>query len=147
MYNAILCYISKQLSKKHSVALQLPRNNLNIASITVLNVEHTRELDAEYKTRFTKLAENIKSVTARSEVIRDIKINWTKSQMSETSSNTGTAFLMQRGTELFSDSPDPQFYLEEYNYIQTAGPKEYAEVMELFSPRAQIRVYSSDSKK
>ena len=147
LYNAILCYISKQLPKKHSVALQLPRNNLNIASITVLNVEHTRELDAEYKTIVTKLAENIKSVTARSEVIRDIKINWTKSQMSETSSNTGTAFLMQRGTELFSDSPDPQFYLEEYNYIQTAGPKEYAEVMELFSPRAQIRVYSSDSKK
>ena len=63
--------------------------------------------------------------------------------MKETGSNTGTALLIQNGIE-YSGA---LWYLEEYNWIQTATSQDFLEIMDYFPVRAKIRVYSSDSKK
>ena len=69
--------------------------------------------------------------------------------MSQTGSDTGTALLMQQGLELFAQSqtPDPKWYLDQYNYIQTATSQDYQKIMEYFPVIPQSRIYSADSKK
>lgn len=146
LYNALLSYINKELSKKYTSSVQLPGNNLNIGSITVKNVAHTRGLDSDYKSLISDLTERLNSMTSRSELLRQIKANWTQTQMKDTSSNTGTALLLQKGKEL-TGQPQPAFYLEEYNWIQTATVQDFINILEYFPVRPQIRVYSTDSKK
>ena len=67
--------------------------------------------------------------------------------MTETGSDTGTALLLQRGLELSGNSNKASWYLQEYNYIQTATAQDYLEVMEYFPPVPEARVYSADAKK
>ena len=150
LYNAVLSYIGTQLEKNYPVTVQLPRSKLNIGSITIQNVAHTRELDSQYKTIIQNITDQMKLLQANETIIRDIKNNWIQKQMTNTGSDTGTALLMQNGIELFGNettSPVTAWYLEEYNYIQTASVQDYLEIMEYFPVIPDARIYSSDSKK
>lgn len=147
LYNAILSYLGTQLSKTHPAAVQFPRNNLPLGSITIQNVAHTRELDAEYKNFIQKMVDQMNRLQANETIIREIKNNWIQKEMTDTGSDTGTALLMQRGLELTGTATNAVWYLEEYNWIQTATAQDYLEIMEYFPPVPQARVYSSDSKK
>ena len=147
LYNAVLCYLGSKLEKTNPVTLQYPRNALNFSSITVQNVAHTRELDAQYKTLIQNTTDQMLRLQANETIIRDIKNTWIQKQMTQTSSNTGTALLLQKGLELFTEKQEPQWYLTEYNYIQTATAQDYLEIMEYFPVIPPSRIYSVDSKK
>ena len=147
LYNAILSYLGTQLSKKHPVTVQFPRSNLPLGSITIQNVAHTRELDAEYKTLIQNTKDQMGRLQANETIIRDIKNNWIQKEMTETGSDTGTAILMQKGLELTGTVNHATWYLEEYNWIQSSTAQDYLEMMEYFPPVPEARVYSSDSKK
>ena len=147
LYNAILSYLGTQLSKKHPVTVQFPRSNLPLGSITIQNVAHTRELDAEYKTLIQNTKDQMSRLQANETIIRDIKNNWIQKEMTETGSDTGTAILMQKGLELTGTVNHATWYLEEYNWIQSSTAQDYLEMMEYFPPVPEARVYSSDSKK
>ncbi len=147
LYNAVLCYLGSQLEKNNPVIVQFPRNNLNFSSLTIQNVAHTRELDAQYKTLIQNTKDQMLRLQANDSIIRDIKNTWIQKQMTQTSSNTGTALLLQKGLELFSGKQEPQWYLTEYNYIQTATAQDYLEIMEYFPVIPEARIYSRDSKK
>ena len=147
LYNAILSYLETKLSKTHPATAQFPRSNLPLGSITVQNVAHTRELDSEYKTIIQNTKDKMSQLQANETIIREIKNNWIQKQMTETGSDTGTALLLQKGLELSANTGNANWYLDEYNYIQTATAQDYLEVMEYFPPVPQARVYSSDSKK
>lgn len=147
LYNALLNYIGTQLEKNHPVTVSLPKSKIDIGSITVQNVAHTRELDAEYKTIIQNTTEKLHSLQANKTILKEIKNNWIQKQMTPTGSDTGTALLIQNGLELFEDSANPLWYLEEYNWIQTATVQDYIEVMEYFPVIAEARIYSKDSKK
>ncbi len=143
LYNAVLSYIGTTLGKDNPVTVQFPRPGVNLGSLTVQNVSRTRELDAQYKNTIQYVSSALKSLQANSEIVRDIKSNWIKKEMKETGSNTGTALLIQKGL----DYNEALWYLEEYNWIQTATSQDFLEIMEYFPVRAKIRVYSADSKK
>ena len=147
LYNAVLCYLGSKLEKNNPVIVQFPRNNLNFSSLTIQNVAHTRELDAQYKTLIQNTKDQMLRLQANDSIIRDIKNTWIQKQMTQTSSNTGTALLLQKGLELFSGKQEPQWYLTEYNYIQTATAQDYLEIMEYFPVIPEARIYSRDSKK
>ena len=149
LYNALLNYIGSRLEKSNPVSVQLPRNKINIGSLTIQNVSHTRELDALYKTEIQNCIEKMQRLQANETIIKEIKNTWIQKQMTETATNTGTALLMQKGIELLdkNHSSAPLWYLQEYNYIQTATVQDYLEIMEYFPVIAQARVYSVDSKK
>ncbi len=147
LYNAVLCYLGSQLEKNNPVIVQFPRNNLNFSSLTIQNVAHTRELDAQYKTLIQNTKDQMLRLQANDTIIRDIKNIWIQKQMTQTSSNTGTALLMQKGLELFTTTPEPVWYLKEYDYIQTATAQDYLEIMEYFPVIPEARIYSRDSKK
>ena len=147
LYNAILSYIGSMLEKNNPVTVQFPRSGLDLGTIIVQNVSHSRELDAQYKTVIQKITDQMQRLQANEGIIRDIKNNWIQKQMTQTGSDTGTALLMQKGLELFVQNPQPAWYLEEYNYIQTASAQDYLEVMNYFPVIPESRVYSADSKK
>ena len=147
LYNAILSYLGTQLSKNHPVTVQFPRRNLLLGSLTIQNVARTRELDAEYKSLIQKMNDQMSRLQANETIIREIKNNWIQKEMAETGSDTGTALLMQKGLELADTASHATWYLEEYNWIQTATAQDYLEMMEYFPPVPEARVYSSDSKK
>ncbi len=143
LYNAVLSYLGTILSKSNPVSVQLPKTGLNIGSLTIQNVAHTRELDAQYKNAVQSISDRLNKLQANEEVVKEIKNNWIQKEMKETGSNTGTSLLMQKGLE----SNKPLWYLEEYQLIQSATAQDFIEIMEYFPVRAKIRVYSSDSKK
>ena len=147
LYNATLSYIGAELSKNHPVTVQFPRSNLPLGSITIQNVAHTRELDAEYKNLIQNTKDQMNRLQANETIIREIKNNWIQKEMTETASDTGTALLMQKGLELTGAAKNAVWYLQEYNWIQTASAQDYLEMMEYFPPVPEARVYSSDSKK
>lgn len=152
LYNALLNYIGTKLEKSDSsylVTVQFPRSNLNIGSLTIQNVAHTRELDAQYKSIIQTIKDQLHRLQANQTIVREIKNNWIQKQMYPTSSDTGTALLMQKGLELFTSqaSQNPCWYLDEYNYIQTANAQDFLEIMEYFPVIPPARIYSSDSKK
>ncbi len=147
LYNALLCYLGAKLEKNNPVTLQFPRNSLNFSSITIQNVAHTRELDAQYKSLIQSTKDQMLRLQANETIIREIKNIWIQKEMAQTSSNTGTSLLMQKGLELFTNQAAPQWYLTEYNYIQTATAQDYLEIMEYFPVIAPSRIYSVDSKK
>ena len=147
LYNALLNYIGTKMEKTNPVSIQFPRNSLNMGSIIVQNVNHTRESDAQLKTIIQNIKDQLQRLQANETILRDIKNTWIKTQMHETGSDTGTALLMQQGLELFFNNPNPLWYLQEYNYIQTASVQDYQEILEYFPIIPPARVYSADSKK
>ena len=147
LYNAVLNYIGKTIERSYPVTVQFPRSCLNIGSLAIQNVSHTRELDSQYKTVIQTITEQMQRLQAKDTIIKEIKNSWILNQMTQTGSDTGTALLIQNGLELFTENPKPHWYLEEYNYIQTATAQDFLEIMEYFPVISQARVYSSDSKK
>ena len=155
IFNAILNQIQISLqkavneNKKFSnsiVSLQLPQSKMNFGSIYIQNVEHIIEADSVYRATIQTLLEKMKEPDANENIIQEIKNNWTLKQMNDTFTNSGTAFLMQKGLELFPEDGKADFYLQEYDYIQTAAPQDFLEVMANFPDKANLRVYSADGK-
>ena len=147
LYNAILSYLGTRLSKEHPVTVQFPRSRLPMGSLTIQNVSHTRELDSEYKSLIQSIKDQMTGLQANQTIIAEIKNNWIQKEMTESGSNTGTALLMQQGLEISGKADMASWYLEQYNYIQSASAQDYLKMMEYFPPLPQARVYSSDSKK
>lgn len=149
LYNALLNYIGSKIEKTNPVTIQLPRKGLNFGSLTVQNVTHTRELDSLYKTIIKDISEKLLRLQSNTTIVEEIKNCWIKNQMNQTSSNTGTALLMQKGLELFgtTNETSPLWYLNEYNYIQNSTSQDYLEILDYFPVIPPARVYSIDSKK
>ncbi|MCR4947837.1 MAG: insulinase family protein [Treponema sp.] len=149
LYNAVLNWLGTEISRKNSVKvnIQFPRNGIDLGSLTVMNVAHTRELDAQYKTLIQSLNDGLNSIQTNEKLLRFIKASWIHNQMAETNSDTGTALLIQKGLELFGSPQAASFFLEEYNWILQAESNDFVEIMEYFPIRPPLRVYSADSKK
>ena len=146
LYNAVLNYIGCQLEQTNPVTVDFPKNSLNFGSLIIQNVSHTREMDAQYKSILQNTKNQLLQLQAN-DTIRIIKNLWIQKQLAQTNSNTGTALLLQKGLELFSENPNPAWYLQEYNYIQTATLQDYLEILEYFPLIPPARIYSVDSKK
>lgn len=155
LYNALINYISIDLQKRinankrfdnSTVTMQLPQSHINLGYITISNVAHIKEADQEYKNTIQDINNKLLEPQAIQKIVQDIKNSWTLTQMTETATNSGTAFLIQKGLELLPDSIDPSLYLNEYYFIQTATVQDFIVTMDYFPTKPQLRVYSSDSK-
>lgn len=155
LFKAIFNYLQDDLESaleknshfnNSSVKLELPQSKMNFACIYIMNVSHTREADSIYRSCVQGLLRRMQEAGATEGIIQEIKNAWTLKQMKQSSSNEGTAYLIQKGFELKPDQPQPDYYLQEYNFIQTATVQDFLEVMDSISDRANLRVYSLDSK-
>ena len=147
LFNALVNYIASELQKEvnksskeeQTVLVQLPKNNINYAFIIVQNVEHTALVDAAYR----KVIDTLKT-SMKGSLIADIKNLWILNHLYDASLPSQTAKYLYRGIELFDDQAD--FYLREYEDIRNANVDDYAAIMSYFPARADLRLYSIDSK-
>jgi len=155
IFNAIMNQLQIELQNqidkskkfdKSTVSLNLPRSKMNFAAIYIQNVTHTKEADSIYRASLQSIFKKMQAADADKTIIQEIKNNWILKQMNETFTNKGTAFLIQKGFELFPENPQPDFYLQEYNFIMTASVQDFLEVMDSIPDRANLRVYSGDSR-
>lgn len=155
LYNAMLNYLSLELQKEvnenshftnSAVTAIFPQNSINLGILTISNVSLTKEADVVYKTVIQNTNSRLKQTQAMQTIVQEIKDKWILTQMSQSATNSGTALLLQKGLEMFGDDSASDFYLQEYFYIQNATVQDFIDVMKYFPQRAQMRVYSSDSK-
>lgn len=155
LFNALINYTADVLQtdlddnkklKGAKTMLQLPRYNVPAAFISIQNVSRTKEADAAFKSTVRSIKNRIEAPDANKTIIQSIKDAWIVNQMEKTSSNAGTSELIQKGFELFPDSPKPEFYLTEYKYIQTATPEDFRAILEMLPEIPEFRVYSEQSK-
>lgn len=155
LFNALLSYIGVKYQQaidnsrrfnNSTVTVQYPKSGMDFGILTIQNVDHTKEADSLYRQTVKNVFDRISEPMAMQNIIQEIKNNWIIQEMAATYSNDGTAALIQRGLELFPLEPAPQFYLTEYNYIQSASTQDYLMMKEWFPERPQLRVYSADGK-
>lgn len=154
-FNAMLKYFEKELQNhvdtnkrldKCKIKTESPKSQTGFATVTALNVLHTKELDAIYRQTILDLKKELNSDRAM-QTVQKIKDNWTTNQLSSAQTNSGTALLLQQGLEYFPSKTNPEYYLEQYNYIQNASLQDFIEILNYFPEKAQMRFYSKDSKK
>ena len=143
LYCAILNYISSLLHKKYSVSTQFPQYGMDFGTIIVQNAAHTKQLDADYKNAVQQIQKELQSPSSQN-ILQKIKDEWILSEMEQTIDNSGTAKLMQKGLELGFAA---DYYLYQYNLIQSAEAEDYLKTMEYFPVKPNYRIYSADSKK
>jgi zinc protease len=154
LFCALLNYLEGEIHReidssvkdeRQKVDVRLPEYSLDYGFVIIQNVAHLRQTEDAVKRALQNLSAKLTSPVANSTVIVQIKNEWTKKQLEQTSSNRGTALLIQKGTELFPDSPKPEFYLSEYKMIHDAGPQDFIEAFKFFPAVPQLRVISKDS--
>lgn len=155
IYNALLLYVGQQLQFEINKNSRLTGSSVNInpakpqmdtAGIIVNNVPHTKELDSVFRSVITSIKKNLASSKALT-TIQDIKDLWIQTELSKSYTNTGTAELLQRGLEYFPYLIKPEYYLEEYNFIQQMELSDLMEALEYIPEQAYLRIYSKEGKK
>lgn len=155
LFNAILNFLGDELQKTidnnskfkdSKVLIQLPQSRLNFGTVIIQNVNHTKEADSAYKSAIQNISNRLNNPNERNKTLQNIQDAWTLNQMIDSAGNSGTASLIQKGLELLPEDYCPEYYLNEYNYIQTATIQDFIEAMDLFPVKANLRVYSTEGK-
>jgi len=119
---------------------------MNFGAIIIQNVNHSKEADSSYKNTIQKIFNSLSDTFTSQTTLQNIQNAWTLSQMAESSTNSGTAYLLQKGFELLPEAVTPEYYLEEYKYIQTTTVQDFIDILNTFPSKANLRVYSSEGK-
>lgn len=158
LFNALMCYVCQEMQKAvnlnkrfsdSTVSVQLPRNSMQFATLTVQNVQHTKEVDAVFKNVIQNINSKLSQTQSCAVTVQQIKDAWILSEMSQTQTNSGTAWLMQKGLELLNPEDEAQaafFYLKEYDFVQNANAEDFMKLLEFLPQKAPLRVYSADGK-
>lgn len=155
VYNAMLNYISSELQgainrnkkfKGSSTSIQLPSSKMETGTIIIQNVAHTKEADSTYKNTVSSILASLKDATINSKIVQNIQNQWMLSYMAETSTNSGTAKLINRGLEIKSDDFVPEYFLNEYNYVMSANVQDFINILDYFPQKPNLRVYSAEGK-
>ncbi len=155
LFNAMLLYIVNKLQnqinensrlKNSNASVMFAKAQMDTAAIVVQNVPHTKELDAAYKNIITEIKKELSSQKAGNTItlIKDI---WTSTQLQDAGTNTGTAKLMQQGFEYFPYESNTLYYLDMYNFIQTAQIEDFLNILSYFPELPVFKIYSKDGIK
>lgn len=155
LFDALLYYIEDRLnlalqnnaSLKEAKAFVTPsKSSMDAATITIQNVAHTKAMDSLFNSLIEEINLELKT-GAGTNLATQIKDTWIEKILSQTSTNTGNAILIQKGMEYFPFEQNPYLYLEEYNYIQNAELSDFISAMENFPAKPQLIIYSKEGKK
>ena len=85
---------------------------------------------------------NLLNGPAHAEVLQQIKDSWTKAYLAQSQTNTGTAYLLQKGFEYFPYEIQPDYYLKEYNFIMNATRQEILDIAKGIPQQPLLRFYA-----
>ena len=118
-----------------------PYPNTDTIVFTILNVENTKEADSCWAAAVTEL-NNLLNGPAQAQILQEIKDTWTKANLEQTLTNTGTAQLLQKGFEFFPYEIKPEYYLQEYKNINEATREDILEIMNDIPQQPLLRFYA-----
>ena len=150
IFNALVLHFQEifqnELSKNQKtvdckVQVQLPQPKMPFASIVIQNVRRPKDVDAIYKRAYNLLKaslENQKTQAESVQLLNKIKNKWIVNELNQTSTNSGTSKLIQKGFNFIEDSAENQqnntkdkatFYLSEFNIIENSTLQDYFKVL------------------
>ena len=115
--------------------------NTDTIVFTILNVENQKEADSCWAAAVSDLT-NLLNGPAQASVLQEIKDTWTKAFLAQTQTNTGTAQLLQKGFEFLPYEVQPDYYLKEYNFIQTASREDILVILQDIPQQPLLRFYA-----
>ena len=118
-----------------------PYPNTDTIVFTILNVENQKEADACWSAAVTQL-NNLLNGPTQSEVLQEIKDTWMTASLAQTQTNTGTVLLLQKGFEFFPYETKPDYYLQEYSFVNNATRDDIIEVMKDIPQQPLLRFYA-----
>ena len=118
-----------------------PYPNTDTITFTILNVENTKEADACWSAAVKEL-NDLFNGPAQAETLQELKDTWTKSFLTQTQTNTGTAQLLQKGFEFFPYEQKPDYYLQEYKNIQSTTRNDILEILKNIPQQPLLRFYA-----
>lgn len=147
---AVLKYMEKLVqaeiasnSKINSATAQLnqPYPNTDTIVFTIQNVEVQKEADVCWAAAVSQL-NNLLNGPSQAEILQQIKDYWIKDALLQTQTNTGTAYLLQKGFEFFPYEIQPDFYLKEYKYVADASREDILEIVKNIPQQPVLRFYA-----
>ena len=118
-----------------------PYPNTDTIVFTILNVENQKEADACWTSAVTEL-NNLLNGPAYAQILQEIKDTWTKNNLAQTQTNTGTALLLQKGFEFFPYEVQPDYYLKEYAFVNEATREDILDVLKEIPQQPLLRFYA-----
>ena len=115
--------------------------NTDTIVFTIQNVEVQKEADVCWAAAVTQF-NNLLNGPTQSEVLQQIKDYWIKDALLQTQTNTGTAYLLQKGFEFFPYEIQPDYYLKEYKYVSEATREEILEIAKNIPQQPLLRFYA-----
>ena len=115
--------------------------NTDTIVFTIQNVEVQKEADVCWAAAVTQL-NNLLNGPAQADVLQQIKDYWIKDALLQTQTNTGTAYLLQKGFEFFPYEIQPDYYLKEYKYVSEASREEILEITKNIPQQPLLRFYA-----
>ena len=147
---ATLKYLEKLVQKKIDLNPKLAEAKAQLGDVyattdtivfTILNVDNQKEADACLRDAVAELSSALNS-NEQAAVIRQIKDTWTEDFLYLTLTNTGTAQLLQKGIEYSPYEIKPEYYLEEYNFIENAVREDFIEALKDIPQQPLLRFYA-----
>ncbi len=115
--------------------------NTDTIVFTIQNVEVQKEADVCWAAAVTQF-NNLLNGPTQSEVLQQIKDYWIKDALLQTQTNTGTAYLLQKGFEFFPYEIQPDYYLKEYKYVSEATREDILEIAKNIPQQPLLRFYA-----
>ena len=107
------------------------------------NIMYTQKVLPAYQKALSKLKKQLEDSTETKELLDKIKNNWIEKNLSSTSTNEGTAFLIQKGIKYQNN---PAQYLEDYLTVDNATAQDFLRITEYFTADPVLKIYSRDSR-
>lgn len=115
--------------------------NTDTIVFTIQNVEVQKEADVCWAAAVSQL-NNLLNGPSQAEILQQIKDYWIKDALLQTQTNTGTAYLLQKGFEFFPYEIQPDYYLKEYKYVTEATREDILEIAKNIPQQPLLRFYA-----
>lgn len=159
LYNALLRLLEKRLQEKvreygQSVKVSPPDSDLPYGRIVITKIKHIQETEKLYSQTVREILKEIKDAVnvdsrefkelEKNGLLRELESLWVLNELEKTSSNEGTALLIQKGM-----AEDNSFlYLDQYEAVSRATAEDYYIIFLTYFPELpRLRLYSADTKK
>ena len=158
LFNALLYLTGERLQSKVSaeqtVKVTAPDSDLPYAQIAVTKIKHTAQTDSLYEQTVSEITQELEElINSKAEGVKELKKDellqqledlWVLRELEKTSTNEGTAFLIQKGIS----AGNAAAFLDLYTAVSRAQAEDYYLIYKsYFSSVPPLRLYSSDSKK
>lgn len=159
IFNALLYFLKDSLQKKLEEFGQEAKvfpadSDLPYARIVITKVKHYLQTEKIYEQAIKEISQELKKIIntdthgfkdlEKDDFLSELENQWIINELEKTSTNEGTAFLIQKGLS----SGNPELYLDQYEAVSKATAEDYYLVFSSYlEDFPRMIIYSADTKR